>query len=190
MYKNKVLTGILNSYFLRKSRLKGNGNSEGFSLIELLVVVLIIGVFSAIAVPSWDAFVSRQRTRVVNDQVYQILRTTQAEAKRHKSNYVIEFNEDADPPEYSIYLAGTNDDNKIWQSLDGNSQIQANQIGLEVVDQGSDPPNSITFDYTGSPNTSNFRVVTSLPDGGMKRCVIIETLLGNMKIAQDADCES
>jgi type II secretory pathway pseudopilin PulG len=47
----------------------------------LLVIVLLLGILSAIAAPSWLAFINRQRVRTVNDRVLQTLRTAQSEAK-------------------------------------------------------------------------------------------------------------
>ncbi len=79
-----------------------SSSESGFSLVELAVIVVIIGIFSAIAAPAWDAFVSRQRIRAVNGQVLQALQTAQAEAKRTKQEITVTFDEAVDPPQYQI----------------------------------------------------------------------------------------
>jgi prepilin-type N-terminal cleavage/methylation domain-containing protein len=56
----------------------------GFTLLEVLVIALIVGILSSIAAPSWLAFINRQRVRTVNDRVFQSLRLAQSEAKRTK----------------------------------------------------------------------------------------------------------
>lgn len=169
-----------------------NKNVGGFSLIELMIVVLIIGIFSAVAVPSWNAFISRQRTRTVNGFVLQALKTAQAEAKRYKADYVLEFDTAADPPEYSIYQdqeGGVADEDKLWEILDPNPGKKPEQKqGIIVLETSNPPDNTITFDSLGATEQTGFQVTVSLPNGNMERCVIVETTLGAMRTAEGDDC--
>ncbi|MCJ8279579.1 MAG: prepilin-type N-terminal cleavage/methylation domain-containing protein, partial [Rivularia sp. ALOHA_DT_140] len=41
-------------------------NISGFTLIEVLVVIAMVGILSAIAAPSWLGFVARQRLNKAN----------------------------------------------------------------------------------------------------------------------------
>lgn len=59
-------------------------NVEGFTLIETLVVVIIIGVLAAIAAPSWVAFVQQQRLSKAADKVYWEVMGAQSTAKKDK----------------------------------------------------------------------------------------------------------
>lgn len=202
MFKKKATPPILTRHPIRK--FGNNRNTDGFSLMELMMVVLIIGIFSAVAVPSWNAFISRQRTRTVNGSVLQAFKTAQAEAKRYKADYVLEFDTAADPPEYSIYQAPPEgetvpDEDKIWEALDGGGEIEAGQIKLYVQANGTETdPDTITFDELGSvkdpeikaqdQNTDGFTVTVSTAQDGNERCVIVQTILGAMRTAEGDDC--
>src|SRR4028118_1231705 len=70
----------------------------GFTILELIVIVLVLGILSAIAAPSWLAFINRQRVRTVNDRVLQTLRSAQSEAKRTKRDVTVTFKYDPNPP--------------------------------------------------------------------------------------------
>lgn len=75
---------ILNRLLINRLKKIPVQSDQGFSLIELLVVVLMIGILSAIAAPGWQAFTTGQRLKTVNNQVFQAIKSAQAEAKRKK----------------------------------------------------------------------------------------------------------
>jgi prepilin-type N-terminal cleavage/methylation domain-containing protein len=69
---------------LRGHRLE---NTDGFSLIELLVVILVIGVLAAISIPSF----LNEHTKAVDVQAKSLARTAQSTAEligdEHEGNY-------------------------------------------------------------------------------------------------------
>ncbi|MEG4867051.1 MULTISPECIES: prepilin-type N-terminal cleavage/methylation domain-containing protein [unclassified Microcoleus] len=156
-------------------------NDAGFTLIEVLIIVLILGIFASIAAPSWLGFINRQRVRTVNDRVLQTLRSAQSEAKRNKSDRVVTFLA-TDPPTVTI--------NGNAQQLNVGGEIKPRQITLLTNKQTATPANSITFDYQGNPaaGTTPFVVTVAPVGGGTKQCVIVQTLLGGMRTDEGINC--
>jgi len=168
-------------------------SDKGFTIIELLIIVLMLGIFASIAAPSWLAFINRQRVRTVNDRVFQSLRLAQSEAKRTKRDITVTFNP-TDPPTVTftppLATGGST------QTLDGGGEIKPGTIALRH--NAPAPANSIVFDYLGNvnelppdpvdPNVSRFVVTVSPANGGGKQCAIVETLIGGMRTAEGNDC--
>jgi prepilin-type N-terminal cleavage/methylation domain-containing protein len=193
--------------FLSQKLSRNHQSNSGFSLIELLVVVLMIGIFSAIAAPSWNAFTTRQRIKSVNTQLLQAIKTTQAEAKRNKSDYVLEFNTGDDPPTYNIYKyvkPPELPDKQQPQSLSLDGAIKENMLKIYSQVQGTEM-DKIPFNFNGGldedklkedkieikdtgKNTDGFSVVVYPKDSPNSRnCIIVQTILGATRTAQGTD---
>lgn len=161
---------------------------------------------SAIAAPGWQAFTTGQRIKSVNNQVSQAIKTAQAEAKRNKSDYVLQFEPDKyDPPKYSIYKdvkPPLPDADKQWQSLSLDGAIKENMLKIYSQANGT-VQNKITFDYLGNVkdpktlnqstppvNTDGFSVVVYPKDSPNSRnCIIVQTILGATRTAKGTDAQ-
>ena len=168
-------------------------STVGFTMFELMVVVVIIGILSAIAVPGWNAFINNQRTRTVNDGVFRALRSAQSDAKLKKKNITVTFKDDEDPPVVII--------NNIAQTLNANGEIKAGIVELATgkcaADDCSngfttDKNTNIIFNNQGvieNDDSLPFAVTIAIAEGtGAKRCVIVQTILGNMRTAEGDQC--
>jgi len=204
----------------------------GFTLIEILTVVFIIGILSAIAAPGWATFVSRQRVNKANDAVLSVIKQTQSQAKNTKRIYSVSFrvNSSTNVPEYIIYpgvppatittatipsLSTTSSSG--WTTLGDSLQLKARQVFLYSnltsltayntttsnlqINTSTTGTATITFDYLGAlantssntaPNPLAIMVSPPLPTGSAASnqdgCVIIQGLIGGMRVKKDTDC--
>src|SRR4028118_584557 len=190
--------------FNKTASRKGDG---GFTILEILIIVLMLGIFAAIAAPSWLAFINRQRVRTVNDRVFQSLRLAQSEAKRTKRDVTITFSAPSvDPPTVTfdppLATGGST------QTLNAGGEIKPGTIALltnAIAFGDADiPVNSIIFDYQGNvkklppstnsaiPNARRFVVTVApanaTPNSSARQCAIVETIIGGMRTAEGNEC--
>ena len=163
---------------------------NGYTLLELIVVVILLGVLASIAAPGWLGFINRQRVRTVNDRVFQSLRLAQSEAKRTKIPVTITFSAlPVDPP--TVTFVPPLPTGGSTQVLNAGGEIKPGTIALTVNTPATPttPPNSLTFDYQGNltAGTTPFYVTVAPSGGGTRQCVIVDTLLGGMRTAEGND---
>ncbi|HAN76135.1 MAG TPA: hypothetical protein DCQ51_22090 [Planktothrix sp. UBA8407] len=190
-------------------------SNSGFTLIEQLIIVSIIGVLSAIAIPSWLGFIYRHRLASSTGQLQWALKMAQSNAKREKTAWQVSINE---TPKNILFVlhpasippvelpAGS------WRTLEPGIMIddkQPNPKGkLETSLRKINPTtNKVSesgtmyralFNYKGCPvySPNDECTQTSLlalgriglyhPDlGTTKRCVIISTVLGVTRIGKE-----
>lgn len=164
-----------------KSQLFTRSN-HGFTLIETLIVILIIGILSAIAAPSWLAFLDVSRLNTAQDEVYRAMREAQSKAKQEKLTWQVSFRENNGVVQWAIHPATTQAANANWNNL----ELQV-RIDSETTLQISDGVREIQFDYRGNVRQPPLgRITLSSKNGGKaKRCVFVSTILGALRTAKE-----
>ena len=169
--------------------------STGFTLIEILVVLIIIGVLFAIAAPSWTALMNRQRVGTVREQAVQVIREAQNKARLTRVPQAVVFdnnnNDGTIAPRAAIVARSLDltkdeiDNSAInlatinnWQTL-GGGDVKGGGIdffGRQLVFDGNgavDKQTAIPFVIKVKPRNASPQTY---------RCAVVQTLLGSIRL--------
>jgi prepilin-type N-terminal cleavage/methylation domain-containing protein len=219
-YRIKSL--IVNS--LQHQRQEYGDQNAGFTMAEMIVVLLMIGILSVIAAPGWSAFINRQRLNQANGAVASVIQETRLQAKSTKGTYSISFrvknkiNEYI--PEYIIYPGTNLPADPVWIALGDTMTLRSREVFLYTnlnplteyntttadrqIVQTTLGTGTITFDSQGVLAKKSSGAVSDTPlaimvaapvstndtASSVDRCVIIQTLIGGIRIAKDERCRT
>lgn len=166
-----------------------NRPNSGFTLIEVLIVTVAIGILSAIAIPTWLGFVNQQRTTSAQNTALTLLRDAQVNAKRERVRWQACFWDDGTQVFASVRRAS---DSNECQTTNGISLASGDSNAVTFTSTFAQNPPSyyrVQFKYDGSVN-GRLGKITFTPRNTVnpKRCVIVSTLLGAMRSEKDSGC--
>ncbi|CAN1209866.1 hypothetical protein TUMEXPCC7403_06550 [Tumidithrix helvetica PCC 7403] len=173
----------------------------GFTLIEMLVVMAIVGVLAAIVGPTWLGSLNRQRLSESQNQIYRAIKETQSYAKRDKVIWQTSFRTspvDGVTAQVAVTKASNPIGTQDWKPVVSNVVINTalttapTIAGIYVLQ----------FDGKGQPIIPNTCVIPPgsdlIPCGkvtlaygsqtGAKACVNVRTLIGGITNEFDTGC--
>lgn len=153
-------------------------HSQGFTLVEQLIILVVLGILLAIAAPVWNGFLASRTLNIGQDQLYHAIRNAQNGAMQSNLRKEIVIREINQSVQWAIttvsFVPGAGD----WQRLNADLRIDRAETTLPL--QGTEY--QVQFDHRGHVAGQLGRITLRhrLSDR-LKRCVIVSTLLGTIR---------
>ena len=170
-------------------------STAGFTMIEIIVIVLLIGVMSAIAIPSWLQFITRQRLNQAQDRGVLVLRDAQAKAKQSHSTWQACLRDNGTRVDSAVTTDCSVSAN--WQPLISSNDSQLLTITTTNLALSPGGYYAIQYQADGTVDQSVNPISSPPPElifairnqsAGSKTCISVQTLLGAIHTDKDTGC--
>jgi prepilin-type N-terminal cleavage/methylation domain-containing protein len=153
-------------------------SDNGFTLLEALVSIALVGILMAILAPAWNGFLSTRTLSSAQDQLFQTIRQAQVQALKNHQTWQASFQETNGIIQYAVHeLNGT----PTWQTSLPSIHIDGSETTLATSRNGY----RVQFNRIGQVNGKLGRLTLVADNTRSKRCVIVSTLMGLLRKGQD-----
>lgn len=157
-------------------------DQRGFTLLEMLFVIALIGIVAAVAVPTWLSFLEGQRVTAGQNVLYSKLRDAQEQAQSQRISWQFSVRERDGVVEWAVHPTSVSPLLANWEALPENSV----QLDSETNFATAGGVYYVRFDEKGNVRYRLGRVTLSSENNArIKRCVIVSTLIGAMRKAKE-----
>jgi prepilin-type N-terminal cleavage/methylation domain-containing protein len=117
-----------------------HARTQGFSLLEVLIVMVVLGILLAIGAANYNAYARSVRMKEVSNRIAQLFQDTSARAINRGTTFTIDFylNQTSG---IDLTVSGDKDSQDI--SLEGDAELTT------VTDPAGAPRSSVTFNARG-----------------------------------------
>ncbi len=132
-------------------------NLQGLTLVELLVVMAIVMIFAVIGVPSFNAFMSKERLAVATNELYNAYRFARNEAIKTSASMTL----DAAAGGWGNGWQVKNSSNTVLlKSKVPHTSITVSASAVTVQGMGA-VDSAVNYSIAGSEGTNCIRILTS-----------------------------
>ncbi|MDY6854100.1 MAG: GspH/FimT family pseudopilin [Thermodesulfobacteriota bacterium] len=149
---------------------------KGFSLIELLVIVAILGIISTIAIPNITAWIPKYRLKSTTRDIFSTLQLARMRAIAVGVEYQVSF--DLNNETYYISKGNSSSGSVSWTQ---ENEVSSAPNGIDIASLSGGLTN-LHFHPTGS--SSNGTTITINNTNGDEKKISILAATGRIKITQ------
>ncbi|WP_019613880.1 GspH/FimT family pseudopilin [Psychromonas ossibalaenae] len=133
-------------------------NSQGLTLLELLVAMAVVIILAGVGVPSFNSFMAKERLTVATNELYNAYRFARNEALKVSSSMILDA---ADGSDWALgWQVENNDGDVLYKSKVPHSSITISASAVTVKGMGS-VTSAVNYSITGAEGTNCINILIS-----------------------------